>query len=147
MAGGAGVTPFLQLLSRVLLDPNDGTVVRLVYAGSRREDLLWGDEIRAWERRWPGRFEAVFVVGEERGGVGANGEGGGEVVEGRITKEVLSRVLPLGDGRGRESKVLVCGPPGMVEAVAGRKGWLGTQGTLGGLLEELGVDRGGVVKF
>lgn len=54
----------------------------------------------------------------------------------------------VGKGAAKQSKILVCGPPAMLAAVARNKGrfvWM--QGRVGGMLQELGVDKAQVVKF
>ncbi len=43
-------------------------------------------------------------------------------------------------------KVFVCGPPGLEESVAGKNGFLGF-GATGGILGELGYDKGMVHRF
>ena len=44
-------------------------------------------------------------------------------------------------------KVMVCGPPAMMDAVCGPKGEKGAQGPLGGMLKEMGYSEEDVYKF
>jgi cytochrome-b5 reductase len=60
-------------------------------------------------------------------------------VDGALVKE---HVAPASEN----VKVLVCGPPGMVAALAGKKDGM-KQGALAGALKELGYEEGQVFKF
>ena len=63
---------------------------------------------------------------------------------GRINKEMIKAKMPS-PGTG---KILVCGPPSLVEAVAGAKTNNGRdQGPLGGMLKELGYSEEEVFKY
>ena len=141
IAGGAGITPFLQLIRTVFSDPADKTKVNLVYANSTEQDILLKSEFDELERKHPDRFKASYVVTHPTSGDSA------KHVRGHITKSILAQALP-DQARWSTSKVLVCGPPPMVDAVAGAKGGFGwTQGSLGGILAELGCSKELVQKF
>jgi cytochrome-b5 reductase len=60
-------------------------------------------------------------------------------VDGALVKE---HVAPASEN----VKVLVCGPPGMIAALAGKKDGM-KQGALAGALKELGYEEGQVFKF
>ena len=63
---------------------------------------------------------------------------------GFISKGLLKSHLPPPSS---DSMVLVCGPPGMMEAVSGNKAKPAEQGELKGALKELGYSPEGVYKF
>lgn len=69
------------------------------------------------------------------------------VYESRITQQHLSRVLNPAEGAGR-TLVLVSGPDGMVDSLAGPKSRDGqTQGALGGVLARIGLKQEDVFKL
>jgi len=61
---------------------------------------------------------------------------------GLVNKEMLKAYLP----KPGEGKVLVCGPPPMVEAISGKREQK-SQGPLAGLLKDLGYSEKDVYKF
>lgn len=140
IAGGAGITPFAQLIRTVFTNPSDTTKINLVYANTVEEDILLKDEFDDWEAKFPDRFKATYVVSKPPAGSESKHR------PGYVTKDILRESLPAkGDG---QSKILICGPPPMMAAVAGAKGGFGwTQGSLGGLLKELGYQKTQVQKF
>jgi len=135
IAGGAGITPFLQLVRGVMRDPADKTEVRLVYAVNKSEDLVGKEEFDDLEKTSGGRFKRVYVVGGTSGAEEAQHDEG--VVRGRINRSVVETAMGTKAEWGN-TKVLICGPDGLVEAVAGKKS---------GILKELGVPQGQVHKF
>jgi cytochrome-b5 reductase len=64
---------------------------------------------------------------------------------GYITRDTITQHIAGPEG-GERVKVLVCGPPGQVAAVAGKKDGM-KQGALGGVLKELGYKEDQVFKF
>ncbi|KAH6631514.1 hypothetical protein F5144DRAFT_220965 [Chaetomium tenue] len=131
IAGGAGITPMYQLARGILHNPADRTRVTLVWGVNREEDVFLGEEFAEMERRFPGRFRAVYVVAEP--GVGSKHR------RGFVTREVLEGVgLAAGAEGNGDVKVLVCGPPAMEKALK-RKGT--------GVLAELGYRPDQVYNF
>jgi cytochrome-b5 reductase len=102
--------------------------------------VLLKNEFDELKKSHPGRLQVVYTVskGEEKAGYR----------KGYITRELLKDVLPRNDTEDTEErmKVFVCGPPGLEESVAGKKGFLGF-GATGGILGELGYDKGMVHRF
>ncbi|KAF4539680.1 NADH-cytochrome b5 reductase, partial [Lasiodiplodia theobromae] len=139
IAGGAGVTPVWQLVQGILADPDDKTVVDVVYGANSVEDVLLREEWGRLVEKSRGRLRVHYTV--SRGG-----EEGGEFRKGYVTKELL-RELGVqggkGEGEGEEtSMVFVCGPPKMEEALVGKG-----RGGSGGILAELGFRKEQVYKF
>ncbi|RMZ83074.1 hypothetical protein DV738_g1286, partial [Chaetothyriales sp. CBS 135597] len=133
IAGGSGITPIYQLTNAILSNPEDKTRITLLYANNTEEDILLRHEFDALERKFPGRFHKVFTVKQK-----TSGDSSPAVETGYITKELLQKVVPA-RGKDERVKVLVSGPPPMTESIAGAKGGFGwTQGSLGGILKELG---------
>ena len=127
IAGGAGITPMYQLAQGILRNPEDTTQITLVFGVNSDADILLKDEFDRFERQYPGRFRATYTV--SRPGTGS------PYRKGYVTKELLQEVIPENG-----SKVFVCGPPGLEEAMLGEKG-------KPGVLEQLGYGKDKVHKF
>ena len=141
IAGGAGITPIYQLTRAILKNPQDATKVTLVYANNSPEDILLKSEFEALKSKYPGRFETTYVVTKEDSG------SEGLCQTGYITKALLEKAMPEPKGE-KAVKVLGSGPPAMTAAIAGAKGGFGwTQGSMGGILKELGYTKEQVFKF
>lgn len=129
IAGGAGITPIYQLASSILRDSNDKTKIELVFGVNSDADILLKDEFNAWEKQFPDRFKASYVVSRP--------SQDSPYPKGYVTKELLSTVCSS-DTAG--AKVFVCGPPAMETALVGS--WKQK-----GILEELGYRKDQVHKF
>lgn len=139
VAGGSGITPIYQLTRAILNNPEDKTKISLVYANNTEEDILLRKEFEDLEKQYPGRFQKIFTVSK------INSGSEGTLEKGYVTKALIGKIWP---GKEPGQKVLVSGPPAMTEAVAGAKGMAGwTQGSIGGVLKELGYSGNDVHKF
>ncbi|KAL2017076.1 hypothetical protein VTK56DRAFT_2599 [Thermocarpiscus australiensis] len=128
IAGGAGITPMYQLARGILGNPDDNTRITLVWGVNTDADIFLGDEFAALEKKYPGRFKAVYVV--------AAPDARSPHQKGFVTWEFLEGVgLSAREEKNRDIKVLVCGPPAMEKALKGGKGF-GRGGP--GVLAELG---------
>lgn len=116
-----------QLISGILKNPDDETNITLVFGVNTDEDLLFRKEFGEWESKFGGRFKVVYAVSK------AEVEGKG-VRKGYVTRELLEEVL---EAPKKDTKVFVCGPPGMEKALAGK----------GGILAELGYGKDQVHRF
>jgi len=139
IAGGTGITPMLQVAQRVLENDVDKTRVSLIFANVTEDDIILRDKIDELKANHPDQFQVHYVLDQP-----PEGWTGGS---GYISKDMLAERLPP-PSLGGLAKVLICGPPGMVEHVSGdlptkKKG----QGKVGGLLAELGYTKGQVFKF
>lgn len=141
IAGGSGITPIYQLTRSILNNPEDKTKVALVYANNTPADILLKSEFEEFKSKYPGRFETTYVVSKE------DSESEGIYQKGYITVDLLAKAMP--DPKDEKAvKVLVSGPPPMTAAIAGAKGGFGwTQGSMGGILKELGYTKEQVHKF
>lgn len=130
IAGGAGITPIYQLASSILRDQDDETKIDLVFGVNSDADVLLRDEFARWEREFPGRFRASYVVSHPS-------SPDSPYPRGYVTKELLSKVVGPAQA---DSKVFVCGPPAMESSLVGT--WKQK-----GVLEELGYRKDQVHKF
>ncbi|KAI1842264.1 hypothetical protein JX266_011549 [Neoarthrinium moseri] len=129
IAGGAGITPIYQLASGILQNPEDKTRIDLIFGVNSDADVLMKEEFEAWEKQFPDRFKANYVVSKPNDGSPYD--------KGYVTKELLAKVSRT---PSKESKVFVCGPPAMETALVGSR-WQR------GVLEELGYTKEQVHKF
>ncbi|KAK3687591.1 ferredoxin reductase-like protein [Podospora appendiculata] len=138
IAGGAGITPMYQLLHGILNNPEDQTRVTLVWGVNSDEDIFLGDEFSALEKKFPGRFKAVYVV--------SSPDARSPHTKGYVTRQVLEKAgLSASLEKNLDTKVLVCGPPPMEKALKGTKSFVG--GAKGGVLAELGYTPDQIYSF
>jgi cytochrome-b5 reductase len=140
VAGGAGITPMFQALRSILDNPEDKTRVSLVYANKTESDILMKKELDGLASQHPNQFTTTYVVNDSK-------STDKSLEKGYVTKEILSKILPA-KLENEDVKVLVCGPPAMLDAIAGAKSGMGwTQGKVGGILKDLGLTEKQVHKF
>ncbi|EME28115.1 NADH-cytochrome b5 reductase 1 [Galdieria sulphuraria] len=106
IAGGTGITPMYQLIQAILSDPQETTVIRLIFANVTIDDILLKDELESFAKNHS-RFRVFFVLNQPpenwRQGVGF------------VTREHIEQHIGMPQ-RG-EKMVLRCGPPPMNKAM------------------------------
>ncbi|KAL6852698.1 hypothetical protein ACO1O0_007246 [Amphichorda felina] len=105
VAGGTGITPMFQLIRAICEDSRDTTEVSLIYANRTEEDILLRSELDRFARQYPKNFKVYYLLDKPP----AKWEFG----SGYVTAGLMAERLP---GPGSDSKVMLCGPPGMVNA-------------------------------
>ncbi|ORX40877.1 putative NADH-cytochrome b5 reductase [Kockovaella imperatae] len=113
IAGGTGLTPMYQILKTALKDPQDRTKISLIYANVEEDDILLREDLEKLRDESKGRFELMYVLNNPpqgwTGGVGF------------VTKEMIEKCMPEGGvgspEHGVGHKVLMCGPPPMMNAM------------------------------
>ncbi|KAJ5952389.1 Cytochrome b5 [Penicillium vulpinum] len=105
IAGGTGITPMYQLIRAICEDDRDTTEVSLIYANRSEEDILLRRELEAFARGYPKNFKLWYMLDHpsENWAYGS----------GYVTPEVMAARLP---GPAPDTKIMLCGPPGMVNA-------------------------------
>eukprot|EP01062_Namystynia_karyoxenos_P066448 TRINITY_DN60365_c0_g1_i1.p1 TRINITY_DN60365_c0_g1~~TRINITY_DN60365_c0_g1_i1.p1 ORF type:complete len:389 (+),score=129.89 TRINITY_DN60365_c0_g1_i1:132-1169(+) len=135
VAGGTGITPMYQIIINLLKDPRDRTNISLVYANNSKKDVLLIKELMelaTLHRRFKLYLTVLDADRDWSGGIGY------------VNPDMLSAYMPKpGDA---SAKVLVCGPPGMMDAVSGKPDKSG-QGELKGMLKDMGYSSSEVYKF
>jgi NAD(P)H-flavin reductase len=100
VAGGTGITPMYQLIRHILSDPSDKTIISLVYANNRLQDILLKKELDMLEKSHPDRFKISYTLLDApkdwKGGVGY------------VSNAMLEQNLP----DPKQSAILCCGPEG-----------------------------------
>ncbi|KND04816.1 uncharacterized protein SPPG_00519 [Spizellomyces punctatus DAOM BR117] len=142
IAGGTGITPIYQLIKRILKDPTDKTRISLIYANRSEEDILLRNELEILSSSRPDQLQIYYIVENppaQEGRPWAQGVG-------LVSQDMITKHLPNPD-KGMKAAILVCGPDGLINHVAGPKASDDEQGPLGGLLKKLGYQDRQVFKF
>lgn len=105
IAGGTGITPMFQLIRAICEDDRDLTKVSLIYANRSEGDILLRKELDTFARRYPKNFEVYYMLDQPP----ADWKYG----SGYVTKELMAEKLPAASA---DTKIMLCGPPGMVNA-------------------------------
>jgi cytochrome-b5 reductase len=130
VAGGTGITPMYQLATSVLeTEPN--TLITLLYANKSKQDILLKKELDQMEEKYD-KFRVKYTL--------ENYDSEWDQGKGRISIKDL-------DFSKDKSAVIVCGPYGFIEAIAGSKISQDDGGPLGGYLKQLGFKDGQVLKL
>lgn len=128
IAGGTGLTPMYALIRAICEDPLDTTTISLVYANRTEDDILLRPELEAFARRYPKNFKLFYMLDQPP--VGWTGGSG------FVTPEVMKERMPQ---PGPDTKIMLCGPPGMVNAA--KKGLVGLgykePGAVGKMADEI----------
>jgi len=106
IAGGTGITPMLQIIRAVLKNASDNTKLSLIYANVNDSDILLKKELDELAAAHSSRFKVFYVLNNPptgwQGGVGF------------VSKEqVQVHLFPA----AVDGKVLLCGPPPMMNAM------------------------------
>ncbi|KAF2743851.1 putative cytochrome B5 [Sporormia fimetaria CBS 119925] len=106
IAGGTGITPMYQLIRAICEDKEDNTKVSLLYANNTEEDILLREELENFATENPHKFKVQHVLTQ------ASDKWTG--LRGFVNQDMIKEHLaPATDS----SKVLLCGPPPMVNAM------------------------------
>lgn len=105
VAGETGITPMYQLIRVIYEDDTDLTEVSLIYANCSESDILLLDRLEGFARKYPQNFKVWYMLDQPT----ESWKGG----RGFVTKDLLAERLP---SPSSDSKILLCGPPGMVIA-------------------------------
>ncbi|KAE9987214.1 hypothetical protein EG327_003956 [Venturia inaequalis] len=140
IAGGAGITPIYSLAKGILSDANDKTRIQLLWGVNGTRDIVLKDELEQLEKQHPGRLQVMYCISGPEGKPEAASLGDeAKYKKGHVDKaalqEAIARTEILGDAKG--TKVFLCGPPAMENALTAKSG----------ALTELGIDKKSIHKF
>jgi cytochrome-b5 reductase len=139
VCGGTGITPMLQVIDAVVADPADSTEVHLIYANMTEDDIILKSKIDKIVKDHK-NIKVTYVVDK----VNKPGWFGNPYTVGRVSRALLDKTMPAASD---ECLMLVCGPPGMMEAVSGKKAPDFSQGEVSGLFKDMGFSSAQVFKF
>ncbi|RAL13071.1 putative cytochrome b5 reductase [Aspergillus homomorphus CBS 101889] len=105
IAGGTGITPMYQLIRAICEDATDLTEVSLIYANRSEDDILLRRELDTFAQNYPRNLKVWYMLdtAPENWTFG----------RGYVTPEIMRERLPAPSS---DTKVMLCGPPGMVNA-------------------------------
>lgn len=105
IAGGTGITPMYQLIRAICEDDTNTTEISLIYANRTENDILLREELEKFARNYPKNFRLWYMLDQppESWSYG----------KGYVTPDVMAERLP---GPDPNTKIMLCGPPGMVNA-------------------------------
>lgn len=128
VAGGTGITPMYQLIRAICENDTDTTQISLVYANRSEADILLREELDSFARRYPANFKVWYMLD--------NAPEGWAYGRGFVDVDVLREHMP---SPGPETKVLLCGPPGMIGATKKNLATLGfkTPGSVSKMSDEV----------
>ncbi|GET87188.1 NADH-cytochrome b5 reductase, putative [Leishmania tarentolae] len=140
IAGGTGISPMYQVIRAILENPKDKTNISLIYANNQRRDILLANELIEMQKIY-NNFNMYLTLLEVPhrwlGGIGY------------VNSAMVTTFMP--QPGERNTKILVCGPPPMMQAISGDKlfesGKPPQQGPVGGLLKTLGYKEEQVFKY
>ncbi|KAL3936723.1 MAG: hypothetical protein SGBAC_008015 [Bacillariaceae sp.] len=64
VAGGTGITPCMQVAAEILRHPADKTQISLIFAAREEGDLLMRSTLDEWERCFPNKFKAHYILSD-----------------------------------------------------------------------------------
>ncbi|RBA22528.1 cytochrome-b5 reductase [Fusarium proliferatum] len=105
IAGGTGITPMFQVIRAICEHDRDTTEISLIYANRTEQDILLREELDRFARRYPKNLKVYYMLDQPP----ADWKFG----SGYVTRELMKERLP---SPRVDSKVFLCGPPGMVNA-------------------------------
>jgi cytochrome-b5 reductase len=109
VGGGTGITPLYQLIRAICEDKTDTTEVSLVYANRSEADIMMRQQLDDFAKNSNGQFRVHYMLDhpsdEWKGG------------KGYVTEDILKQWMPEPQSDFDETKILICGPPPMSNAV------------------------------
>ena len=106
-----------QLIRSICEDKTDDTIVSLIYASKSPADILLKTQLDRLQQLAPKKFQVIYTIDKAEpgwtGGVGF------------VTKKMIEERLPP---PSTDTKILLCGPPGMINASKKNLVELGFQG-------------------
>ncbi|KAL0040785.1 hypothetical protein WJX79_005466 [Trebouxia sp. C0005] len=104
IAGGTGITPMWQVVQAVLKDPEDPTMMKLIFANQTHEDILMEKDLDALAQDQ--RFSIHYLLSRPKDGKYEKGS------VGRVTEKLIKEQC---FGSSDTTLCLLCGPQGMID--------------------------------
>lgn len=64
LAGGTGITPCMQIAAEILRNPDDPTLISLIFACRVEGDLLMRSTLDEWASHFPDRFKVHYILSD-----------------------------------------------------------------------------------
>lgn len=105
IGGGTGITPLYQIIRHICEDPKDDTTISLIYGNRSESDIMLREKLEGFAEKYP-QFKLHFTLDHpSESWTGSKGY---------VTKDLMQEKMP---SPGPDTKIMICGPPGMVNAV------------------------------
>lgn len=140
IVGGTGITPAYQFIKKELSEKTSATRISVVFSSPDESNILLRATLDDLIAQDPSRLSIQYLV--DRGSSKKNNK----LEVGRVNPEFLEKLIGKG-GLKPNRVVVVCGPEGMVTAVAGPRARDLSQGPVGGILGRLGYTSQEVIKL
>lgn len=101
VAGGSGITPILQVITKIITTSEDTTKVSLIYANETENDILLKNELDEIAKKYPNFSVHYTLTTPPEGWTGSVGY---------VTKDMVAKYLPKSLP---ENRLFICGPPEM----------------------------------
>ncbi|WPK25819.1 hypothetical protein PUMCH_003150 [Australozyma saopauloensis] len=101
VAGGSGITPILQVITKVITTPEDTTKLTLLYGNETENDILLKNELDEIAKKYPDFTVHYTVTNPSESWTGEKGF---------VTKELILKYMPEASSSNR---LFICGPPEM----------------------------------
>ncbi|KAM9930504.1 hypothetical protein OXX59_000445 [Metschnikowia pulcherrima] len=114
VAGGSGITPILQVITKVITTPEDRTKLTLLFGNETENDILLKTELDEIAKKYPDFTVHYTVTNPTKTWDGETGY---------ITKDMIEKYMPK---PAHENRLLICGPPEMKKSlieVSSDLGW------------------------
>ncbi|KAK6461194.1 NADH-cytochrome b-5 reductase [Scheffersomyces coipomensis] len=105
IAGGSGITPILQVITRIITNPEDHTKINLIFANETDKDILLKNEIDEIAKKYP-YFNVHYTL--------TNPPADWDGSSGYVNKEMIEKYLP---SVSNENRIFICGPPAMKKSL------------------------------
>lgn len=117
VAGGSGITPILQVITKVITTPEDRTKISLLYANETANDILLKSELDDIAEKYPDFSVHYTLTYPPEDWTGSTGY---------VTEEMMRAHLPEASP---ENRLFVCGPPEMKKSLIEKSVALGWERT------------------
>ena len=102
IAGGSGITPFIQIIRSIRNNPLDKTQIWLIYANKTEEDILLRNELDSLPSD---QFHIWYTIDK------INDNNNWKYSIGHIDKQMCHDKLPSPIDNDHQTMILFCGPP------------------------------------
>lgn len=117
VAGGSGITPILQVITKIITTPEDTTKISLLYANETPNDILLKSELDDIALKYPDFSVHYTLTHPPAGWLGSTGY---------VTTEMMRAHLPAASP---DNRLYICGPPEMKRSLIDKSVELGWERT------------------
>ncbi|KZT03346.1 ferredoxin reductase-like protein, partial [Laetiporus sulphureus 93-53] len=135
ITGGTGIMPIYEILECALKDPSNKTKFTLIFTNISERDILLREEFDVLKKVHLDMFNVIYTLDQPRSnwkGTSCLADG---CMQGFVNRKMIKQNIALMT-LSNKVKVSICGLPGQVSTLTGKKDGM-KQGTLSGILKDL----------